>query len=290
MVNFSLDTIARRCFNVCINSVMRGFMKKYEDLEKHDFERDMFVVKSNALIQRSRYRLTNEEQRILLYLISKIRPDEKENRWHTINIIEYCKVAGINLKDVPAMYSYIKKTIKSLADKSFWISFDGRTEKLLRWIDKAEINKYIGDVSILLNDELMPYLLQLKSNYTQYRLLYTLTMKGKYSIRMYELFRSYLYADSKKTEKIFEIEAFMRRLGMEEKNMQTYLKNITMFKQKVLDKAIEEINERTDIKVKYELRKEKKRVTEIKFFISENEQAFDNTFNDYNILDAGLKE
>lgn len=265
-------------------------MKKYDELEKHDFERDMYVVKSNTLIQRSRYRLTNEEQRILLYLISKIRPDEKENRWHTINIKEYCKVAGINLQDVPAMYSFIKKTIKSLADKSFWITFDGRTEKLLRWIDKAEINKYIGDVNIKLNDELMPYLLQLKSNYTQYRLLYTLSMKGKYSIRIYELFRSFLYAGNKKTEKIYEIDAFMQYLGMEDKTRETYLKNITMFKQKVIDKALEEINERTDIKVKYELRKEKKKVTEIKFFISDNEKAFDNTFNDYNLLDAGLKE
>lgn len=265
-------------------------MKKYDELEKHDFERDMYVVKSNTLIQRSRYRLTNEEQRILLYLISKIRPDEKENRWHTINIKEYCKVAGINLQDVPAMYSFIKKTIKSLADKSFWITFDGRTEKLLRWIDKAEINKYIGDVNIKLNDELMPYLLQLKNNYTQYRLLYTLTMKGKYSIRIYELFRSYLYAGNKKTEKIFEIDRFMRLLGMEEKTIETYQKNITMFKQKVIDKAIEEINERTDIKVKYEFRKEKKRVIEIKFFISDNERGFENTFNDYDLLDEGMKE
>ena len=265
-------------------------MKKFDELEKHDLERDMYVVKSNTLIQKSRYRLTNEEQRILLYLISKIRPDEKENRSHIINIIEYCKVCGIDIEDNSGLYAYIKKTVKSLADKSFWITFDGRTEKLLRWIDRAEINKFDGNLSIKLNEELMPYLLQLKKDYTQYRLLYVLSMKGKYSIRMYELFRSYLFAGSKKTEKIFEIESFMRRLGMEDKTMLTYLKNITMFKAKVLDKAIDEINERTDIQVKYELRKEKKKVTEIKFYITENEKAFDNTFNDYNLLDAGLKE
>ena len=82
----------------------------------------------------------------------------------------------------------------------------------------------------------------------------------------------------------------MRLLGMEEKTIETYQKNITMFKQKVIDKAIEEINERTDIKVKYEFRKEKKRVIEIKFFISDNERGFENTFNDYDLLDEGIKE
>ena len=266
-------------------------MKKYDELEKHDFERDMYVVKSNTLIQKSRYRLTNEEQRILLYLISKIRPDEKENRYHTVSILEYAKVCGVNIKDNKGLYAYVKKTIKSLADKSFWISFDGRTEKLLRWIDKAEINKYLGDISIKLNDELMPYLLQLKSNYTQYRLLYVLTMhSSKYSIRMYELFRSYLYQGKTETEKIFEVDSFMRLIGIEDKVIETYLQNITMFKKNVISKALEEINERTDIKVNVEYRKERKRITELKFFIRANENEDRNMFRDYYELDAGLKE
>ena len=266
-------------------------MKKFDELEKQDFERDMYVVKSNTLIQKSRYNLTNEEQRILLYLISKIRPDEKENRYHTISIAEYAKVCGVNLKDNKGLYGYVKKTIKTLADKSFWISFDGRTEKLLRWIDRVEINKYLGDISIKLNDELMPYLLQLKSNYTQYRLLYVLTMKSsKYSIRMYELFRSYLYAGNKKTQKIFEVDAFMRLLGIEENVIKTYLQNITMFKKNVITKALEEINDRTDIKVTVEYRKVQKRIAELKFYIEANENEENNMFRDYFELDAGLNE
>lgn len=265
-------------------------MKKYQDLEQHDFERDMYVAKSNTLIQKSRYKLNSEETKILLYLISKIKPEDNKNEWHTINIIEYCKVCGINLKDNFAMYAYIKKTVKSLADKSFWILVEDNTERLLRWIDKAQINKNDGNVYVLLSQDLMPYLIQLKKNYTQYRLLYTLTMNSKYSIRCYELFRSYLYAGKNYVEKTFETDKFMRMLGIEEKTIGTYLKNITMFKRNVLNKALEEINTRTDLNVSVEYKKEGRTTTEFRFIIRANDKEDENMYRDYNELDAGLTE
>jgi plasmid replication initiation protein len=266
-------------------------MKSYQELEQHDIERDMFVVKSNALIQKSRYTQLNlEEQRILLYLISKITPDETKREWKKININEYCKVCGINLKDNKALYAYIKKTIKSLADKSFWILFEDNTERLLRWIDKAQINKFDGEVSVLLSDELMPYLIQLKKNYTQYRLLYVLTMKSKYSVRCYELFRSYLHQGKAYTEKIFEVDAFMRTIGIDNKTIETYLKNITMFKKNVLSKVLDEINTRTDINVSVEYRKEGRAIKELRFIIRANDKEEINMYRDYNELDAGLTE
>lgn len=57
--------------------------------------REMFVAKSNALIQRSRYSLTLQQQRILLFLISKIKPTDTPEETYTFSIEEFCKVCGI---------------------------------------------------------------------------------------------------------------------------------------------------------------------------------------------------
>lgn len=40
--------------------------------------RQMFVVKANALIQKSRFSLSLQQQKIVLYLISKIQPNDEE--------------------------------------------------------------------------------------------------------------------------------------------------------------------------------------------------------------------
>ena len=41
-------------------------------------ERNQLVVKHNALIQKTRYSLNTQQQKIILYLISKIKPDDDE--------------------------------------------------------------------------------------------------------------------------------------------------------------------------------------------------------------------
>ena len=68
--------------------------------EKISEERNMFVVKSNDLIEKTRYRLSLEEQRILLYIISKIKPEDEKQ------------------------LSYLKKRL-CFSDLKFPIIFDG---------------------------------------------------------------------------------------------------------------------------------------------------------------------
>ena len=258
------------------------------DLRPQDYERDMYVIKSNALIQKSRYSLTLEEQRILLYLISKIKPTDKEIKIQEIDIKEYCDVCGINIVDVPAMYAFIKKTVKSLADKSFWLKEDNK-ETLYRWIDKATIYRSKGKINIRLCEDLLPYLLQVKKNYTQYALASVIVMKCKYSPRLYEILKSYMYRyrGNYETHKEFSIDEIMDLLGIEGKTKETYKKNITMFKKNVVEKSLEEINYYTDLRIDAEYLREKRFITGIKFNIYRRSMgdSLDNLYNAYNDLD-----
>lgn len=73
---------------------------------------------------------------------------------------------------------------------------------IVRWISKARIAPKSGMIKIKLDDDMKPYLLQLRKKFTQYRLYYTLAMRSQYSIRLYELLKSYEWQNGK----IFDIE------------------------------------------------------------------------------------
>ena len=199
-------------------------------------DRRYFVVKSNNIIQNCSYHLSTQEQKIILYLISKIKPTDKEFESYSFSVVEFCNIYGID-SDNGTNYSNLKSTIKSLTSKSLLVKLKKNTQSLVRWINKAKIIENSGIVEIRLDDDMKPYLLELKNNFTQYELLYTLAMKSQYSIRLYEILKSYEY----KKSIIYEVDDLKQILLAE---------NYTLFgdfKRRVIDVAINEINSLSDI-------------------------------------------
>jgi len=212
------------------------------------------IVKANDLIQKSRFNLQMQEQKIILYLISKIKPEDMELKEHLFEIQDFCKLCGLDSYN-GANYIYIKKTLKDLRDKSIWITLDDGSEAVLAWLDTVIVNKDSGTVKLKISEMMKPYLLFLKERYTQYELLYTLAMKSQYSIRLYELLKSYEY----QRKRIFDIEELKLRLSAE------HYKRFPDFKRKVLDRALEEINTLSDLDVTYTIIKESRRFAKIEF-------------------------
>jgi len=237
--------------------------------------REYYVVKANDLIQKSRYELSLQEQRIILYLISKIKPEDKEFERHEFKIQDFCNVCGIDNKS-GTNYKNVKDTIKTLADKSWWIpSKDERNkegESLVRWIDSAKIFRDSGTIILKLHDEMKPYLLQLRKRYTQYRLYYTLAMQSKYSVRLYEILKSYSWQN----DKAIPIDELKEMLSAGNYNL------YKDFRKNVIEIALTEINRLTDIKVSYTPLKEGRKFVRLEFVIELKEdmderfETFDN--------------
>lgn len=208
-------------------------------------ERQQMVVKSNDLIQKTRQLdLTITQQKIVLYLISKIKPFDEVFKTYKVKVSEFCKVTGISYNG--KNYADIKEAIQTLRDKSFWIVTDNEKETLFSWIEKARLIPGNGIIEIRLDEDLKPFLLQLKSRFTIYSLQYILKMKSKYSIRLYELIQSHYFNKTEVYTEIFTIEALKAIL-----NAETY-KRFNDFKVRVLLPAQEEINKYTDITINYE--------------------------------------
>ena len=205
--------------------------------------KSMLVVKENELIQRASYNLTMEEQKMLCYVISKIKPTDKEFERYTISALDFAEVCGINKANV---YRDFKKMVDSFDTKSQWIKIGDDNIKF-RTFSEAEYNEKNGSITLLLNSRLKKYLLDIgkQGQYTKYELWNILSLKSKYSIRLYELFRSYSYQQ----EKEFDIDDLKSLLCAEN------YKVFADFKRYVLDKGIQEINIFTDLKVTYETKK-----------------------------------
>lgn len=205
---------------------------------------DTTVVKSNKLIQQSRFRLNLQQQKIILYLVSQIDYSDDDFKMYTFDIVDFCRICGIDSVG-GKQYQLLKDSLQQLRDKSLYIMLDDETEALVGWLDKVHLNKSRGTVQIRLDTELKPYLLHLRENFTRYELVYTLRMKHKVSPRLYEILKSYHYNDLKPYEKEFDIDELRSLLDA---NKDTY-KKFKYFNSFVLTPAIQEINDQTDLHV-----------------------------------------
>lgn len=222
------------------------------------------VVKSNVLIQKTRYDLSLAEQKLILHLIQMIEPKDDEFKTYEFSIQDYCKVCEIDYNN-GKNYMNIKRSLKALSDKSFWVEQDER-DILMRWIDKVQIDRRNGVIEVKLDKDLKPYLLQLKSFFTKYNYLYVMTMKSQYSIRLYELLKSYENVQ----DIAYEVKELRKLLNLTDDVLPRWVD----FKRFVIEQAIKEINQFTDITVKYVPVKKGRKVFEVEFYIrSKSETA-----------------
>ena len=109
-------------------------------------ERDQKVVRSVNLIQNAQYTLSLEEQRFLLYCISKVKPDDSEHQTYTIALRDYLSVCGLSQK---TSYANMKQNIITTLQKMIlaieYSDPDGKTKFMVtNWFDHITLTKEDG--------------------------------------------------------------------------------------------------------------------------------------------------
>ena len=144
------------------------------------------VVKSNQVIEAS-YRLTVIEQKVLLSAIAKIPKQVAvtDNEIYTVSISDLQNI-GSHEKTA---YRELKQAVERLYDRS--INFvDGSVSKI-RWVQRIDFNDSKSEIAIRFSKDILPYISNVKANFTQYLLSDVATMKSAYSFRLYELLAQY---------------------------------------------------------------------------------------------------
>ena len=216
------------------------------------------VVKHNNLIE-SRYDLNLNEQKIILYAVSKI--DRKKEKF---NILKIKSSDFMKLIDSSKFrYTEIKNIVKDLMKKQVEIT-TGESELTSNWVSSIEYIKNSGVIELEFSEKLIPYLLQLKERFTRYELENILYLKNKHSIRVYELLKQY----EKIGKREIELLDLRNCLGIAEDE---YLR-FSNFENRVLRTTKEEINKHTDLVINYEKIKTGRRITSILFKIESRDQ------------------
>lgn len=208
-------------------------------LDKYEQQQYYYVVESNDLISKAKHDLTTNQLKIIDFLISKIKPDDKDFEELETSMYELTNV--LEIKRSGRTYNQIANTLDDLRKKEVTI-YNQERESIVRtgWVSSAEYFKN-GKVILSFDKKLAPYLLDLSKNYSQYLLIDTVKLKSKYAILLYKLMRE-ADRDNGKSITILQgtPEEFKDWLGAP-KNY-----NYGRLKENVLKKAIEEINLKID--------------------------------------------
>lgn len=231
-------------------------------------ERKLVVAKRDDMLQHSRHNLTVQEYRCVSYVLAKIKPTDTAFTEYIFDLKDFYSLCGLKSDS----YNHLKKTLKGIRDKSWYIKKDDGSETTVSWFAKVTINNKKQTASILLDNDLMPYFLELSKQqqennifFTQFNLNVVLPMKSQYSSRLYEVLKSY---QKNNDEWYFEPEELKYLL-----DCQNY-KNWKDFRVRALEPAIEEINTFGDIKVGYSTELKGKKVVRVIFFMAKkNKEA-----------------
>lgn len=233
--------------------------------------RNNLVAKDNRLIQNSRFALNNNENKAVLYLISKIQPDDEPGKKYLFNCKEFQSLIKWN---GDASYKNIKAMLTRLSDMRWWIDLDENNEALVRWFHIIHMNKGTGDIEISFHEDMFPFLLNLQQHldengqyYTSYKLQNVTLMKHRYSPRIYEILKSYQFNNKKWTfengtgtkydlQRMIGDSVLDNGSGEGVPTIPESWSNWAIFKRDVLKPAVEEINKYSDIKVAYDGKKE----------------------------------
>ena len=218
---------------------------------------NLSVTKSNCLIDAS-YQLNVQAQKLVLACLGKIDPRSEIPKEMTLTASEYSELMGI---------SNARRDLYKAADALFdavIILKDDHEEVKLRWIQKG-VKKLKGEGAIVITwtDEVLKYISSLQSRFTTYKLRHIAELQSSHSIRLYELLMKF----NSTGERVIYLDDFKSALGISDKYPEFKILN-----RAVIKPSVEELNQRSDLIIKYETIKRGRSVSALSFEFKQNKQ------------------
>ncbi|EPR2569646.1 replication initiation protein RepM [Acinetobacter baumannii] len=226
------------------------------------------VVKDNALINAS-YNLDLVEQRLILLAIVEARESGKginANDPLTVHAESYINHFSVHRNTA---YQALKDACKDLFARQF--SYQEQRPKGVanitsRWVSQIAYIDNSATVELIFAPAIIPLVTRLEEQFTSYELKQVSGLSSAYAIRLYEVLIA--WRSTGKTP-IIELSDFRQKLGVLEGEYSRF----NNFKVRVLDPAIKQINEYTDITVKAEQHKKGRSVSGFSFKFKQKQQA-----------------
>ncbi len=227
------------------------------------------VVKDNALIDAS-YNLDLVEQRLILLAIVEARESGKginANDPLTVHAESYINQFSVHRNTA---YQALKDACKDLFARQF--SYQEKSakgniiNKMSRWVSEVGYIDNEAVVQLIFAPAIVPLITRLEKQFTKYELQQISNLNSAYAVRLYEILIS--WRSTGKTP-IFSLEEFRKKIGVLENE---YLRSDN-FKKWIIELPIKQINEHTDIIVKYEQHKTGRSISGFSFTFKQKKNA-----------------
>lgn len=204
-------------------------------------ETKSLIVTQSNIITNASYKLTLNEQRVLLLVLAKIDSMKKEySKKDTFKISakELSDVFGVKTNNA---YRELKEVGDKLFERklTFPLPEKGRYVKT-RWVYEVEYNKNEGSITLGIAPKMLPLLTQLSEKFTSYHLMHTVNFKSAYTHRLYQLLVQWKTVGSVK----IPLDGLRQRL-----ELTGIYAEYKYLSQRILKPSIEEINYHSDLKV-----------------------------------------
>lgn len=210
------------------------------------------VMKANALNEAG-YTINLVAQRIVLLAIIEAREQGTVPKAGGVLRITASEYAEHFNCDKTTSYRSLKSACESLYEAEFvWTDKDEKGRKKRnnsRFVQRASYCEGGGYIEIMFGSDVIPLITRLSEQYTEYELEQIKDLDSVYALRIFEMLMQWSKTGRTPVIKLDDLRA---RLGIEENQY----KLMSNFKQRILDFAVKEINDNTNVTVSYEQEKE----------------------------------
>jgi len=224
---------------------------------------------ANKFIQHARYRLTPREQKLIIYMSSFIKPEDSDFDTYLVPVSDLESVFRDDEdKKHGSFYERLDDLLDSITDKkiSFPTEFELEGRRMrghINWVSGAVPRKDKRGVLCVefgFSPQMKPFMLGLREKFTKIELLEVARMTSGFSIRIFQICKSYYYEHAKYGRNVYKtgVENLKAILGIEDK-----YPDFRNFRRKVLNVAKDEINAKTGLEIEYEFVRQGRRIGEI---------------------------
>ena len=144
---------------------------------------ELIAVVANQIVT-ARHRLKPRQQQVINWAIAQIARDDSDFLTHTLSVSEFAKLTGTKSGSI---FKEMEVVTTSLLREILETKEPGeRSYTRFQWLSRCKYEKGNGTVEIRFHDELKPYLLELRTRFTQLRLERVFRLRSSYSIRFFE--------------------------------------------------------------------------------------------------------
>lgn len=216
------------------------------------------VTQSNDLIT-AQYKLSLNEQKIILCLISLIQPSDTDFKKYNFRVKDL-----INILDTKSKWFYneLQEATGNLLKKTLSIKSKDRLLQI-NWLSSAEYFHDKWCIELSFDPKLKPYLLNLKNNFLSYDFWVTVKFRSTYTIRFFQLLLSYHRKYNKK-EFTFSLDSIKSMLQISNNQYEKF----SNFKSRILEPARKELEEKhKNFYFKYKEIKAARKIVSIEFSV-----------------------